>query len=215
VFKLIDHLMEVHFIAGADHVAMGPALCRRYTSYFIFALIIFVKNKTPMITTSQKTLLKEALTKSFDEFIAAFALFNDNEVNQIPFAGSWTPAQVASHIILATDGVPDGTTSASDRPFDAFLPMIRPWWEDLSQKFTSPEPLRPDDKPGSRSEVLNELNRVRGKDLTIIDDEDLTAVCKDFELPTIGYLTRYEWLWFIQMHLNRHTFQLKNIRKKM
>jgi hypothetical protein len=93
--------------------------------------------------------------------------------------------------------------------------MIRPWWEDMDQKFTAPEPLRPDDRPRSRSEVLDELNRVRGKDLTIIDSEDLTAVCMDFELPSIGYLTRYEWLWFIQMHLNRHTFQLKNIRKKM
>ena len=168
-----------------------------------------------MITTSHQIHLKEALSKSFDEFTNTFALFNDNEINQIPFAGSWTPAQVTSHIILATDGVPDGETSTADRPFDAFLPMIRPWWEDLSQKFTAPEPLRPDGKIRSRDTLLGELNRVLEKDLSIVNDDDLTAVCMDFELPTIGYLTRYEWLWFIQMHLNRHTFQLKNIRKKM
>jgi len=168
-----------------------------------------------MITTSQKTLLRNALSKSFDEFIATLSLFSDDEINRIPFAGSWTPAQVASHIILATDGVPDVDTSFNDRPFDAFLPMIRPWWEDLSQKFTAPEPLRPDGKLRSLNMLLDELNRVREKDLTIIDTEDLTAVCMDFELPTIGYLTRYEWLWFIEMHLNRHTFQLKNIRNKM
>lgn len=161
--------------------------------------------------TSEKTHLRNALAKSFDEFITTFSLFNEEEINKVPFAGSWTPAQVASHIILATDGVPDGNTSRAHRPIDAFLPMIRPWWEDMSQKFTAPEPLRPDGKLRSRDMLLGELNRVLEKDLAIIDDNDLTAVCMDFELPTIGYLTRYEWLWFIQMHLNRHTFQLKNI----
>jgi hypothetical protein len=169
-----------------------------------------LKEKT-MITTSDKKLLRDALTKAFDEFISSFSSFGDAEVNHIPFAGSWTPAQVALHIILATDGVPDSNTSPADRAFDAFLPMIRPWWEDLNQKFKSPEPLRPDDQPRTRASLITELNRVREKDIGIIEKKDLASICLDFALPTIGYLTRYEWLWFIQMHLKRHTFQLENM----
>lgn len=159
----------------------------------------------------EKDQLQKALTAAFDEFIAVFSSFEEDTINRIPFPGSWTPVQVATHIILATDGVPDATTKPLDREIDLYLPAIRPWWEDLSQKFTAPEPLRPDNKPRSKNEVLSELRRVREKDLKIVAQEDLTQICLDFELPTIGYLTRYEWLWFIQMHIKRHLFQLQNM----
>ena len=75
--------------------------------------------------------------------------------------------------------------------------------------------MRPDDKPHSKSELLSALHRVREKDLSIIVQQDLALICMDFELPTIGYLTRFEWLWFIQMHLKRHLYQLQNIKKKI
>lgn len=164
------------------------------------------------MNTKANTQLREALIKAFDDFRTTFSAFGDERVNHVPFPGSWTPGQVASHIILATDGVPDQDTTPADRPFDALLPRIRPWWEDVNQKFKSPEPLTPDNNPGKKEELLNELDRVRAKDLAIIAEKDLTALCLDFELPRIGHLTRYEWLWFSEMHLRRHTFQLKNMQ---
>ena len=164
------------------------------------------------MTASIETIhLRKALELAFDEFIAAFSVFDDDAVNRIPFSNSWTPAQVATHIILATDGLPDRKTAPSDRVYDAFLPRIRPWWVDLNQKFQSPVALRPDDKPRMKQEVLAELRRCRENDLAIIAQKDLAVICLDTELPTIGFLTRYEWLWFIEMHLKRHIFQLKNI----
>ena len=168
-----------------------------------------------MITSIDKALLRRSLEEGFNRFINSFNDFDHDEVNRIPFPGSWTPAQVASHIILATDGVPDSSTKPADRDAGALLDKIRPWWEDLNQKFQSPEPLRPDDKARNKHELLSELDRVNEKDLALVDNAELSAVCLDFELPSIGYLTRYEWLWFIEMHLNRHTFQLKNMRLKM
>jgi hypothetical protein len=167
-----------------------------------------------MNTSIDKALLRRSLEESFNRFIDSFNDFDHADVNRIPFPGSWTPAQVASHIILATDGVPDGHTRAADRNAAALLPKIRPWWEDMSQKFQSPEPLQPDDKARNKHEILSELRRVKEKDLALVDHTELSAVCLDFELPSIGFLTRYEWLWFIEMHLNRHTFQLQNIRSK-
>lgn len=159
----------------------------------------------------EKEKLKLAITKAFDEFINAFSAFDESRINKKAAPGKWTPVQVALHIILATDGVPDHSTAPADREPDAFLPRIRPWWEDLSQKFKAPVPLTPDEEPRDRQFILDELKRVRTKDLDILANEDLTLVCMDFELPSVGYLTRYEWLWFIEMHLNRHTFQLKNM----
>ncbi len=164
-----------------------------------------------MITLTEKKHLREALERAFDEFIASFSSFGDDDINRVPFQNSWTPAQVAQHIILATDGVPDRETVGGDRPFDAYLPKIRPWWEDLNQKFQSPVSLRPDTKSHLKQELLAELHRCREKDLAIVEEGDLTIICCDMELPTIGFLTRYEWLWFIEMHLKRHIFQLKNM----
>jgi hypothetical protein len=158
---------------------------------------------------SEKEKLRTALTVAFDKFINAFSAFDAAVVNTQPAPGRWTPAQVAWHIVLATDGVPDGNTRPADRPVDALLPGIRSWWEDLNQKFTSPEQLMPDNKPRTKEMLLSELTRVRAKDLEILNDKDLSHLCLEFELPMTGYLTRLEWLWFIEMHLKRHTFQLQ------
>ena len=165
-----------------------------------------------MVSTTDKEKIRTALGAAFDKFIAAFSRFANEEVNKLFPSSGWTPSQVASHIILGTDGVPDGKTNKSDRGYDEMLEKIRPWWEDLNQKFESPEQLRPDDKPREQSDVISELIRVREKDLAMIDGKDLTEICADMELPTIGFLTRYEWLWFIEMHLKRHEFQLRKMR---
>jgi hypothetical protein len=159
----------------------------------------------------EKDKLQQALAAGFDEFITELNRFDSQRINQKPGKTRWSPAQVAVHIILATDGVPDSKTKPADRDADSLLAAIRPWWEDLNQKFKSPESLAPDDRPREKAELLSELQRVRTKDLAIIKEQDLTRICLDMELPTIGYLTRYEWLWFIQMHLRRHTFQLQTI----
>lgn len=166
------------------------------------------------MTAIQTEQLRPALTKAFDDFIEVLSRFDEAVINEAPFDGSWTPAQVAQHIILATDGLPDSKIKPADRAFDALLPKIRPWWEDLSKKFKSPEPLLPDKKSRTKDELLSELKRVRDKDLETIATKDLTVICLDFELPSIGYLTRYEWLEFIRMHLKRHTFQLTNMLKE-
>jgi DinB superfamily len=166
-----------------------------------------------MISREDKQQLRTALVAVFDKFILEFSSFQNDEVNQHFPSSKWTPAQVATHIVMATDGVPDRSTGAADRAYDAMLPKIRPWWEDLNQKFQSPEQLRPDSKPHMKSELIKELKRVKEKDLIIVDNDDLSVICADMELPTIGFLTRYEWLWFIEMHLKRHEFQLSKMKK--
>lgn len=166
-----------------------------------------------MVTATHKSELRSSLSKAFEDFMLTLSQFGDTNINEAPSAGCWTPAQVAVHIIMATDGVPDGHTSPAHRPYDANMPKIRPWWEDFSQKFNAPLPLTPDDLPQSKKILLEELERVKTKDLALIDKSDLSAVCLDFELPMVGYLTRFEWLWFSEIHLRRHRFQLENMLK--
>jgi hypothetical protein len=159
--------------------------------------------------------LQHELTIAFDQFMEAFAAIHERSINVKPVPQSWTPIQVALHIIMATDGLPDTTTKVLDREPDYYLAFIRPWWEDLSQKFDSPEYLKSGIEPHTKQQILTELYRIRAKDLAIVNEQDLTTICLDIEMPTLGYLTRYEWLWFIQMHLRRHTHQLQNMMEKL
>jgi hypothetical protein len=41
--------------------------------------------------------------------------------------------------------------------------------------------------------------------------QDLHATCLDFEMPTVGTLTRIEWLSFAVVHTQRHIWQLKKM----
>jgi hypothetical protein len=166
-----------------------------------------------MIPAKEIQDLKAALERSFGEFMDVLSSISAENINTIPFPGSWTPAQVTAHIIMATDGVPDLVTEPSSRSYGDNLPKIRPWWEDYNQKFSSPDFILPGDTPREKQELLSELRRVRDKDIAIASTQDLSAICLDMELPTIGYLTRFEWLHFTEMHVRRHLYQLKNIRE--
>ena len=173
-----------------------------------------------MISLKDRNTLRESLITAFTDFTQAFQSFDPARINHKPVNGEWSPAQVVQHILLGTDGVPDGRTAVltsqrgSDR-YDLLLARIRPWWEDVNQKFQSPEILRPDENPRDKDTLVSSLERNLAKDLSILDHQDLTEVCLDFELPNVGYLTRYEWLWFIEMHLKRHTYQLNNMKSQL
>ncbi|RYG01258.1 MAG: hypothetical protein EOO02_13130, partial [Chitinophagaceae bacterium] len=118
-----------------------------------------------MITTTQKEELSVALDKSFQNFIELFSAFSAEEVNKLFPGSGWTPVQVASHIIKSCDGVPDNETEKTDRPYDAMLAKIRPWWTDMNQKFQSPDELNPGTEEHSKEEILKESERVHSKDV--------------------------------------------------
>jgi hypothetical protein len=104
--------------------------------------------------------LQHELTIAFDQFMEAFAAIHERSINVKPVPQSWTPIQVALHIIMATDGLPDTTTKVLDREPDYYLAFIRPWWEDLSQKFDSPEYLKSGIEPHTKQQILTELYRM-------------------------------------------------------
>ena len=149
-----------------------------------------------MISSKDKDAVRAALTTAFNDFISTFGQFDSDTINQKPGDSHWTPGQVVQHILLATDGVPDGRTGAlkshrKDSHYDSLLEMIRPWWEDLNQKFQSPQELRPDSDSKDKGKLLSALQDNLRKDLSIVDSADLSDICLDFELPSVGYLTRY------------------------
>ncbi len=146
-----------------------------------------------------------------DHFIQLVSSVSDNDFNAIPFPGSWTPAQVADHIIKATGGIPDGRTERTTRAIDELIPVIDATFLNFDVKYESPEFVKPDSGPFRKSDVLRTLEEIKENNIAIASKRDLSAVCLEFEMPGMGFLTRYEWIRFFTVHTQRHIHQLKHM----
>ena len=144
--------------------------------------------------------------------------FTQQQLNMVPFEGSWTPAQVADHIIKSQLGFTDlfcGRTIPANRRADEKNEAIGKVFLDYTIKMQAPEFILPSKEPQDKNTLMDS---VKNKSIEIIDavqNLDPTEICLDFELPGFGKFTRLEWIYFIMYHAQRHTHQLENIYKKM
>jgi len=161
-----------------------------------------------------KALLTE-LRDVFEKWNAALDAFGEEEINRVPFEGSWTPGQVAEHIIKSVSALPDRHTEATQRPYDEYVTPIAEIFLNFSIKLQSPDFVLPGPGPQDKKELQKTFEGIQGRHENAVRTTDLTATCLDFELPTIGLLTRYEWIKFYLVHMQRHTWQLSKIRESM
>lgn len=155
------------------------------------------------------------LKNIYNSFISKLEKFSSEQINEIPFEGSWTPGQVTDHIIKATSGIPDKYTEPVTRPYDAKVDLMESVFLNFETKFKSPEFVVPGNGPFEKDALIQTLRKTLDGHLQKISDTDLTALCLKFDLPTIGTMTRYEWFRFIHAHTIRHHRQLKNILNSM
>jgi hypothetical protein len=164
------------------------------------------------MNTSQ---LATEISESAEKVIALISPLTNVQLNTIPFEGSWTAGQVARHIIKSTRGLPDDITRPADRPADQHVAALAATFLNFNVKYNSPEFVVPEDMHYEKNLVMTELNRIKEKNVEITKTENLSMLCMGFEFPTIGYLTRYEWLKFIVFHTERHARQLRAITEKL
>ena len=188
-----------------------PLNCRYYPPDISTLLTSFVGNESAMETIK----LAEEINETADTFINLISRFDNNQLNTIPFQGSWTAGQVADHIIKATSGLPDERTRSVARPPDEQVEGIKSVFLDFSLKFQSPDFIVPGAGPFDIDYILHQLSRVKKQNAATAMTEDTSKLCLDLELPGFGYLTRYEWLQFSVYHTQRHIHQLKNISEKI
>jgi hypothetical protein len=160
-------------------------------------------------------LLAEELQQHTDQFKQLILKFTPEQLNTIPFPGSWTAGQVGRHIIKSTDGLPDTNTSPPLRAPDKQVQVLQAIFLDFTAKFNAPEFVRPEPGPYDKSFIITELNRVKAQNYDIALTRDLSELCLDFEFPSVGYLTRFEWLKFFVFHTQRHIHQLNKIAETL
>ncbi|MDR3712815.1 MAG: hypothetical protein P4L51_08370 [Puia sp.] len=81
----------------------------------------------------------------------------------------------------------------------------------FSIRMKSPGFVDPGNPTRSRGEATQVLKKAAQNLEDRVMNTDLTLTCTDIELPVFGCLTRYEWIKFISVHIQRHVHQLKAI----
>lgn len=158
--------------------------------------------------------LKTELNSTFDTFINTLALFTADEVNKVPFEGSWTAGQVTEHILKSLRALPlllEGPVAAPDRAPDEKRAAVRDLFLDFQAKFNSPESVLPTASRHDKDELIAQLSDIKEQILAAVTTVDLSMIFTQVEFPGFGYLTRFEWFTFFAVHTQRHARQLKNI----
>jgi hypothetical protein len=156
------------------------------------------------------------LNDTISEFQNLLSSFDEDQLNAVPFEGSWTPGQVAHHIIMANSGfgeILNGPVEETVRPFDQLIERIEKDFLNFNFKMTSPDFIYPKLKIYDKERLLMSLEKIKDEITNAITDLDLEPTCLAFELPVYGRLTRHEAVYFVVYHTKRHAHQLKNIKQ--
>lgn len=162
-----------------------------------------------------KELLKE-FDETESEFIQVVSSFSQEQLNESPFEGSWTAAQVAEHMLKSKSGIPQlflGATKLTERRPDENIEAMKSMFMNFDTKLKSPDFILPSDKPHDKETLLTSLQNTKAAISKVAGSVDLSETCTSFSFPGIGELTRLEWMNFLVCHTKRHTHQLINIFK--
>jgi hypothetical protein len=160
----------------------------------------------------------DELKDTGDQLQEVLSSFTAEQINKVPFAGSWTPGQVAEHLLISASGAlqtVNGETTIVDRDAAQHVPILKQIFLDFSTKMKSPDFVLPSDDPKDKEVLEDSLTKAMNGLVETGQSADLSATCTSFGLPTIGFLTRLEWLTFVNVHTTRHISQLKNIKQFM
>ncbi|MFB6456185.1 DinB family protein [Chitinophaga sp. Hz27] len=158
------------------------------------------------------TALVAAIDQVNTELQQVLSSFTTEQLNTIPFQGSWTAAQVAEHIQKSVSADILYGNVEKRAPEADKLEGLRKVFLDYTIKMQSPDFIVPSDKFHTKEELLTDLNDRWLKIRKATETLELDYTCVDFEIPGIGFLTRYELIGFFVVHTTRHIHQLKNIR---
>jgi hypothetical protein len=173
-------------------------------------LVAFVSNQPPFPMNNE---LSNQLEKNFQELTNLLSRLNDEQWNAIPFKGSWTPAQLAEHLLKSYQVLKlfNGTYKKANRQPNEKIEAIKNVFLDMNRKMKSPKELLPSETGIDQKKLLQQLENITHQLVEFSKAKDLTITCLDEEMPGFGHLTILEWLNFINFHTQRHLIQLKKI----
>jgi hypothetical protein len=111
------------------------------------------KNKVMSEVNDTFTLLENVVEK-----------FDSISFNQVPFADSWTPAQVVQHLILCNNGlgyVLQNDCQPTERAIDELIPGLRADFLNFNIKMNAPQQVVPLAADYEQSILLGQLKSIK------------------------------------------------------
>lgn len=158
--------------------------------------------------------LTNEVESTADELLRLIDSFEQETFNEVPFEDSWTPGQVAEHIHLSASGIlraVNGNAGPTQRDPHQMVKPLRDAFLNFNIKMQSPDFIIPSEEPKDKTVMLRSAKDTWAGLAEAARTQDLNATCLDFEMPTIGLLTRMELISFAVVHTQRHIWQLKKI----
>lgn len=158
--------------------------------------------------------LLDELTHTTDGLMHLLTPLSEQQLNTVPFEGSWTPGQLGDHLFKSYGlfSVLNGKTEPTARPVEEKIGPVKDVFLNFDIKMQSPDFIVPGTGHFDKTILLTGIaKRIDGIKDFIQSKEDLTLTCLDFALPNAGTLTRTEWIQFMTVHTVRHVHQLKKI----
>ena len=161
-----------------------------------------------------KERLLEDLKEATEELLQTIKSIPEEQFNNVPKEGGWSPGQVVEHLIKVETGTVrlfSGPAETPDRDPEKLIEEIKDRFLDFSWKMTASGPIVPDEQPKDKTKALNKIQDIRQRLTSLIEIHDLTELVTGFDHPLFGKMTKAEWLVFSICHGKRHAHQIKEI----
>jgi hypothetical protein len=218
-WRLFDNRLTI-LLSSLSQTTLSIVFFTTYTKRGfipIFDLTITYHNmETPKSTLIQP--LPVLIGATAQDMLNTFANTPANDLNRVPFEGSWTAGQLAEHIRLSLSsgiGLINGNTQATDRVPDKYVQAVKDLFLNFDLKFKAAPIITPEDKDYDKEALTKELRGHFNDLINLAQTKDLTDTCLAAEFYGIGYLTGLEWAYQGVYHVQRHIQQLKNIQAQL
>jgi len=183
------------------------------------ALQSFAQAPAKVFTEKDRDFALKYLNDTKANYIAQLTNLSDKQLNFRAAEGRWTIAEIAEHITVVetalfgtvTDKVLKSPVPECKDPFRVADTAIILSVTNRQQKFTAPEPVRPNGRWKTREDLLSSFEKTRNRTIDFIKNNQLD-LRNHFGQSPMGTMDAYQWILFMTGHSERHLAQLKEVK---
>lgn len=161
-------------------------------------------------TLDQATLLS-SLDETGSQLEELLSSLDDNELNIVPYEGSWTAGMLYRHITKVIGGMAGALqmpAKPAGRNTDERVPQLKKTFLDFSIKMKAPDMAVPEEAVYQKNDLRDKL------DASLKNFKEVAGKQNPDELVTglpLGDITKQEILHFTLYHTQRHLHQMQKI----
>jgi len=141
--------------------------------------------------------------------------FSEEAINMIPYAGSWTAAQVIIHVTKSNNSIAQALTlkaKEAHRKPDERIDELKNIFLNFDTKLKSPDFILPPPGVYDKETIVTELRN----SIDFLNEESIqNNLSEAIKHPAFGDITKLELLHFVEYHTERHIHQLKRISEAL